>query len=315
MVNNFTPLFMLIANGVDVTASLTLDTTVITLTDNDGDMADELSISVVGDFKRPNKSDVVDFYLGYRESGVSKVGRYFVQTSERVDMQVLNITATSVDWNEALKESRDAHYAGTTVAGIVKEIAGRHKLKVKTDTEDLIVSYMAQSDESDLEFLSRVAERFDLIYNIKNETITMLHRTKEGKRSQDLPIFTVNAAECYSISVRHSNRTYYESAKAIYRDTKTNKHKEVKIGDKKPTLNIKDDYKSEKEADQCAKAELAKANRGLKSGSLSLKGELIFAGGVLNLTNAGEDSGEYGIKSVTHTIDSSGWNMDIEIEA
>jgi len=315
MVNNFTPLFMLIANDVDVTASLTLDTTTIALSDNDGDVCDELSISVVGDFKRPTKSDVLDFYMGYKESGLSKVGRYFVQTSERIDMQSLNITATSVNWSESLKESRDAKYEKTTVAGIAKTISERHKLKLKSDCEDLTISYMAQSDESDLEFLSRVAEKFDLIYNIKNETIAMLHRTKESKKSQHLPVFIVDASECYSISIRHSNRTYYESATATYRDTKTNKHREVKIGDEKPTLGIKDDYKSESEATQSAIAELSKANRGMKSGSLSLKGELIFAGGVLNLTNAGEDSGEYSIKSVTHTLDGSGWNIDVGFEA
>lgn len=315
MVKDFTPQFMLIANGTDITAKLMLDTAAITLSDNDGDIADELTISVVGDFKRPKQGDILDFYLGYRESGVFKVGRYFVQTTERVDMQMLNITATSVNWNESLKESRDAKYENTTVAKIAKTIANRHKLKVKSDCEDLTISYMAQSDESDLEFLSRIAEKFDLIYNIKNETITLLHRTKDAKKSQDLPVFTVDARECYSISIKHSNRTYYKSVKAVYRDTKSNQHKEVKIGNDKPTLNIKDDYKSANEAKQSAAAALAKANRGIKSGTLSHKGALIFAGGILKLINAGEDSGEYSIKSVTHTLDTSGWNIDVEFEA
>jgi len=311
----FVPAFLLVANGVDVTASLMLDTTSIGLSDNDGDVSDELSVSVVGDFKRPKQGDTLDFSLGYLDSGVSFVGRFFVQTSERVDGSILTITATSVNWSEALKESRDANYTNTTVAGIVKTCADRHGLKVKTDTEDLSVSYMAQSDESDLEFLSRVAEKFDLVYNIKNETITMLHRTKGGKKSSGLPVFVVDALECEGLRVKHSSRTYYESAKATYRDSKLNTHKEVKIGDKKPTLNIKEDYKSESEAKQGATQALARANRGLKSGSLSKVGELVFAGGVLNLTNAKEDSGEYAIKSVSHTLDENGWQMSVEFEA
>ena len=42
-------------------------------------------------------------------------------------------------------------------------------------------------------------------------------------------------------------------------------------------------------------------------------GKEIYAGGMLKLTGAGEDDGEYSIKSVNHTYD-SGWQMSIEIE-
>ncbi|CUV65239.1 Putative phage tail protein D [Sulfurovum sp. enrichment culture clone C5] len=310
-----TPAFLLTANGKDITDSLNTDTASFRLTDNDGDVADELTIVVTGDFKRPKAGDVLDFSLGYKETGVSFVGRYFVQTTEREDLSILTITATSVNWGEALKEQRDAKYEKTTVAKIAKIVADRHKLKVKTDCDDLTTTYIAQQNESDLDFLSRISDRYDLVFNIKNETVVMLHRSKD--KNSSLPRFNVSAINCGEIRIKHSNRTYYVAAKAIYRDIKSNKNKEVLVGekDKKPVLKITDDFKSDTEAKQVATAGLAKANRSLKNGSLTQYGSLIFAGGVLNLTDAGEDDGEYIIKSVSHSLDDNGWSMDIEVEA
>jgi len=47
---------------------------------------------------------------------------------------------------------------------------------------------------------------------------------------------------------------------------------------------------------------------------LSIPGEIIFAGGVLNIKNSLEDDGEYQIKSVTHTLNESGWKTNLEFE-
>jgi hypothetical protein len=54
--------------------------------------------------------------------------------------------------------------------------------------------------------------------------------------------------------------------------------------------------------------------QGLISGSLSMAGEVIFAGGTLNLVDTLEDDGEYRIKSVNHSFTSSGWTININFE-
>ena len=46
---------------------------------------------------------------------------------------------------------------------------------------------------------------------------------------------------------------------------------------------------------------------------LSCSGFHVYAGGVLKLTGTYEDDDTYLIKSVRHTIDSSGWNISMDI--
>ncbi len=226
-----TPIFKLIANGEDVTKILNENSVSITLSDNDGEFSDELSISVVGDFERPEAGDVLDFYIGNKEEvlGLRHAGRYFVQSTEIENLHTLIISATSVDWNEELKEQRDHKYAKTNIKKICEEIAKRHSLKVRTDCSDIPIGYIAQQDENDLEFLSKLADRYDLIFNIKHETIIMLHRYVNDDRSELLPFFDISALECESIRIKHSNRTHYNSAKAVWRETKTNLVKVVKV--------------------------------------------------------------------------------------
>lgn len=310
-----TPAFTLIANGVDVTQTLIDNLVSLSLSDSDGDVADELTLVVSGNIARPKAGDRLLLSLGYKETGVHLIGAFFVQTTERENNSRLTITATSVNWNNQLKENRDAKYENTTVSGILSAIAQRHSLKVKSDCSDIAIHYIAQNDESDLEFLSRIADKYDLIYNIKNETITMFHRMKNNKKSDTLPHYVVDANECTALRIKHSSRRTYNRVEAHWRESRKNKHHVTVVGDGLPNLMIKGDFKSEADARTVATAQLNKSNRQTKTGNFSKNGIPMVAGGIVKISNAYEDSGDYSIKSITHNLDENGWNIDVEIEA
>jgi len=307
-----TPIFKIEANGTDVTEQIRANLSSITFKDEDGNQSDEITIRVAGDFKRPAYKDELKLWLGYEETGLFFCGLFLVQTTER-DSFGLTITATGADFSAALKQKRDLSYEQISLKAIVQIIADRHGLKLKSDFDDLYVTHLSQTNESDLHFMKRIASDYNGIFSIKNGTLIFLKRTKDAKRSDELPVFEIDSSECSELRIKHANRTLYASCKATWHDTRDNTVESVTVGNGNPVLLMEGQFKTAAEAKAKAEAKLERANRGIKSGKIEMHGKEIYAGGTLKLTGFGEDDGEYSIKSVNHTFD-DGWVMIIEIE-
>jgi len=307
------PNFMILANGVDVSLKLKKENHTITFKDEANEKADELSIEVGGEFARPKYKDELKLYLGYGEA-LTFCGLFTVQTTERTDNNVLSISATGVNFGSELKEKRDITYEKVSIKDICSQIANRGGLKLKSDFDDIYITSLAQSGESDLHFLNRLAKDYNSIFNIKNNTLIFTKKIKDDKKNDELPSYIISEKNTSTLSIKHSNKTLYKSCKSTYHDTKTNKAVEVIAGSGKPCLVNQGSFKNEAEAMTKAKAKLDKANQGLVSGSLTIEGEIIFAGGKLVLIDTLEDDGEYQIKSVSHTFDVNGWVTSLEFE-
>lgn len=300
--------FKLIANGKDITDNITLKANSITLIDEANEEADELSFDITGPFKRPAFGDEIMFYLGWDVPIL--VGKYYVQSTERRNNMILSVSCTSVDFNGPLKEKKDSTFTGT-LKQLVEKKAKEYNLKTRTDCDDIYLKGYAQSDESDLNMLNRIAEDYNLIFNIKNGTIVMLHREKDGKINPELPRYYISANNITNLTITQNSADYYKSCKAIWRDIKKNKMNEAKTGDGEPCLVIKGCYKNETEAKHKAKAALSTKKRQQTIGSSDILGSNMFAGGVIVLSDTIDEDGEYYIKRITHRID-NGWNSYVE---
>ncbi len=309
-----TPVFKVEANGKDVTNQLTADLSSISFKDEDGNQSDEITIRVAGDFKRPKYKDKIKLWLGYEETSLFYCGLFLVQTTER-DRFGLTITATGADFSESLKQKRDMSYEKLSLKAVAQMIADRNALKLKSDFDDMEVTHISQTAESDLAFMTRIASDYNGIFSVKNNTLVLMKRIKEGKKSDDLPVFEIDAKECSDGTplIKYANKTLYSSCTATWHDTKENAVKSITVGSGDPILKLDGQFKTPAEAQAKAAAKLESAKRGIKSGSISMYGKEIYAGGTLKLTGAGEDDGEYSIKSVNHSFD-GGWSMSIEIE-
>ncbi|MEN4053766.1 contractile injection system protein, VgrG/Pvc8 family [Sulfurimonas sp. NWX79] len=307
-----TPLFKIEANGADVTAQLQKDLSSISFSDEDGNQSDEITLKVAGNFKRPKYQDEIKLWLGYEEVGLFYCGVFKVQSTQR-DKYSLSISATGADFSSALKQKRDTSYEKVSLKDVAQIVASRHELKLKSDFEDMLMPHLSQTNESDLHMMKRLAKDYNGIFSIKNGTLVFLKRIKENMASDKLPVFEIDVSECDSYSIKHSDKTIYGACEASWHDTKENIVKSVTVGSGEPVLKLKGNFKTPAEAKAKAEAKLQNANRGVKSGTISMYGKEIYAGGMLKLSGAGEDDGEYSIKSVNHTFD-SGWKMSIEIE-
>lgn len=308
-----TPVFKIEANGADVTSALQKNLSSIAFSDEDGNQSDEITIKVVGDFKRPKYEDQIKLWLGYEESALFFCGLFLVQTTER-DSFGLTITATGADFSKTLKQKRDTSYEQLSIKAIAAMIAKRNSLSLKCDFDDMQITHLSQTNEADLQFMKRLATEYNAIFSVKNNTLVFMKRTKESKKSDALAVFDIDASECSNITVKHANKTLYNSCVARWHDTKTNETKSITVGSGDPVLRMEGQFKTPADAKAKAEAKLESANRGTKTGTITMYGREIYAGGVLKLSGAGEDNGEYSIKSVNHAF-GGGWSMSIEIES
>ncbi len=306
---NFTPSFKLLANDKDITEHLQKNLISLSFKDEAGIISDEITLEVVGEFKRPKYQDKLKLWLGYKESGLWYCGCFAVQTSERT-LHTTNITATGVDFSGTLKQKKNRSWEKVSLKEIVERIAKEHSLSYKADFGEVKILYAAQHNESDLNFLKRFAKAHEAVFSIKDNQILFLRKAE----SEKLPLARIDLNEVESFSIKHSNKTSYASAKAIWHDTKENKIKEVIVGSGEPQLRIEHSFKDSAEAKLRAEAKLKSANAGIVSGNLTIYGSKIYAGGKLELSNAKEDNGIYHIKSVTHTLNANGFITSVEFE-
>lgn len=298
--------FKIVAQGQDITETIKKNLISLEVKDEDGNIADEVTISISSIYKRPKYGDELEVFLGYKETGLTKIGVFKVQTSTITNKQQMKFTATGLDFGGNLKVKKSREFLKITLKELVSKIAREHFLNAVCDV-DVYYPYIAQEDKSDLAFLQEIAQDNELIFNIKNNTLICV------TKKQDELNYTIDYKELIDISITHSNKTKYESAKVIYRDTKTNEDKEIVILEGEPQLRCERSCQDENEAKRIGLASLTRANKGIVSGELTIPFKVIFAGGILNLVNTTDD-GDYGITSVSHTLNASGFTTTVSFE-
>ena len=311
-----TPKYLIYINGSDITNVIFDKLISMSIIDNANNESDKLEILVPGNFTRPKRNDEIKVYLGYGMD-VSLVGLYRVKGARRNFTQ-LSISATSVDFSDSFKVKRHVTYENVSIKQIVSQVAARHGLKVKSDFDDLYILSQAQTNESDMHFINRLAKEYNAIFNVKDDTLYFVKKIKDGEKSKDLPRYEIDVNYCSNIDIDYSETTLYNSCEVSWHDTKENKtiKRYYPKSAEEPILKLRGSFKTEAQALERAKAQLEKANQELIKGSLKKEGELIFAGGVITLVNNIDlDNNEFQVTRVTHTLDkNSGWVTAIEFE-
>ena len=315
MVKKFT--VKIVINGIDRTKNIVKNYLSMNIIDNANNEADEFNLTVSGRFKRPQYKDEIKVYIGYEK--LFFLGLYRVENTTK-DSKTLSIKATGVNFGENFKVKRNITYKKVSIKDIVSQIAQRHELKVKSDYDDYNLDSQAQTNESDMHFLNRLAKEYNAIFNVKNDTLYFMQKHKDNKKNEALPHYKIDANKCLNNtpSITYSNKTLYNSCEVSWHDTRLNKTitKRVPIGGAEPILKINGSFQNEAEAIAKAKAKLQRATQGIVSGDVSKVGEVIYSGGTLEFLNHFEEEAEpYQIEKVIHDINKqSGWTTNIKFE-
>ena len=309
------PCFSVIANEQDITGIISDLYEYISITDGTGYESDTCEISLIDDpirpIELPKKGAELRISMGY-DLAMVDMGLYIVSEvslsgpPEKMVIRgraVPQLTSKSGITSLASQKTR-SWPKDTSVSAVVTKIAREHGLDpfVSDAVAKIKLPHFDQSDESDLNFLLRIAKRYDVICKPAGGKLLFVKRG-----DIDLPNLILAKEQVSDWEMTSSTSDSAGTVIAYWHDKKGAKKKEVKVGDGEPVKRLRHTYQDEKSAYAAAQASLDQSRRGEEKLSLNLPGNpQISAEMPITLLNFREGiAGDWIVEQCTHNIDKS----------
>lgn len=163
---------------------------------------------------------------------------------------------------------------GTGVIGaIVGSIALRSQLtaRVETALATKAVAHIDQTNESGLNFITRLARRFDAVATVKKGLLLFLPITgTTTSTGKPLSSATITRAEGDSHRYHTSDRDAYSGVRAYWHDPQRAQRRSVLVGLSGNAKCLKESHASEADARAAAQAEWGRIQRGAATFELTL---------------------------------------------
>ncbi|ENF3459841.1 phage late control D family protein [Yersinia enterocolitica] len=208
----------------------------LTLTDNRGFEADMLEL-VIDDADQkvalPKRGAQIDIALGWKGEPLVNKGRFTVdEISHSGPPDQLIVTARSADFRDTFNVKREYSWHDITVGKVVASIASRYDLKagVSEDLGKIEIDHADQTSESDISFLTRMAEKLGAITTIKNGMLLFMHPGRAISQSGKLlPAITITRASGDKHSFRVADRDAYTGVTAYWLDLNYGKPQKTSV--------------------------------------------------------------------------------------
>lgn len=323
----------------------------LTLTDNRGFEADMLEL-VIDDADQqvalPKRGALIDIALGWKGEPLISKGRFTVdEISHSGPPDQLIVTARSADFRDTFNVKREYSWHGITVGKLVASIASRYDLKagVSEDLGKIDIDHADQTSESDISFLTRMAEKLGAITTIKNGMLLFMHPGRALSQSGKLlPAITITRASGDKHSFRVADRDAYTGVTAYWLDLNYGKPQKTSVRRKRKSKTppkvktpassskegnylegvegnvfvMRETFKTERAARRAAAARWSKLQRGaaeftmtLARGRADLFPELPA---VMQGFKPEIDQAAWIITQVTHTIGDNGFTTALNFE-
>lgn len=197
----------------------------LTVTENRGPEADQLDIVVLdhdGKVDIPHRGIKLSVAIGWQGHELVSKGSFIVDDVQHSGTpDKLTIRARSADLRAGLSTQKERSWHETTLGNIVKIIAIEATLKhvIPPDLASQHIQHIDQTNESDVNLLSRLAKMFDAVFTVKNGTLifmrTGLAISASGK---PLPLHTITRASGDQHQFSIADRDTYTGVKALYQD-------------------------------------------------------------------------------------------------
>ncbi|HCQ8457532.1 TPA: phage late control D family protein [Klebsiella pneumoniae] len=341
------PAFSILMGGKALTQ---LDPRIISLelTDNRGFEADELTIAIDdsdGLIELPPRGAELSVSLGWQGEPLVYKGVYTVdEVAHSGPPDRLEITARSADFRDEFNVKREVSWHDVTVERIVSAIARRYRL-TPVISEQLMsaeIDHADQTQESDMSFLTRMAELLGAIATIKNGSLLfILPGGGVSANDKALPQFAITRSSGDRHSFRIADRDAYTGVQAYWLDLEFGKKKKVTVKErKKKTENkprssaregdyiagedgnvfvLRTTFNNETAAQRAAAAKWQQLKRGaaeftmtLACGRADLYPEMH---GTVSGFKTDINNQDWIIAKATHTIDEGGFKTQLELEA
>uniref|UniRef100_UPI00047C977B phage late control D family protein n=1 Tax=Bartonella vinsonii TaxID=33047 RepID=UPI00047C977B len=292
-----------------------------TITDHAGNEADTFEAEFDdrgNDLEVPQSNSALQVIFGYENSISAFMGRFVVESVVSIggsDGEILRLCGKSASMRKELKEQTSEHFDHKTVGEIVETLAKRHgyQAKISPQFTHKTLPYVIRTDQSAVDFLTRLAERMQARFLIKDNKFLFLS-------GNNLPAITLAKHDCSSWEFTLEPRTQYGSVESTYFDRSQGKQLSVKYRTnlQGPTRRLRGCYTCREEALAAAASESDRLCRSMGSGSLVLEGRPeIMADQPLILQGFREQiNGPWKAETVTHRYEKqSGYTTEITLEA
>lgn len=317
--------YQLIVNGDDITPRLQGRLRSLDLTDNRGLEADTLTLSISdhdGQIELPRRGARIDLAIGWKDEGLVEKGSFIVdEVVHSGTPDQVSIRARSADMREKLPARKSRSWHKTTFGEVAGRIASEHKLSLKmADTlRNIRIGHVDQTEESDLNFLTRLGNRYDAIVTIKHGNLLIIPTAQATTASgAKLEPITLERADGDQHTYTVTDRDSYTGVKAYWNKVSNGKREVVIAGVGDNAKELRATYASQADAMAAAKAEWARLQRGVAEFRLNLaKGRptltpetpLILRGWKPEI-----DETDWILVRVTHSLNDSGLTTKIEAE-
>ena len=319
------PSYRITLDGTDITPRINGRLISLTLREQRGLEADQLDITLAdhdGQLAIPPRGAELQVAFGWQEEGLVDKGRFTVDEVQHTGTpDQLTIRARSADMRGQLPGKRTQGWHDVTLGEIVTTIAGRNALEpvVAAVLNGIRIGHIDQTDESDLNFLTRLGERYDAIAAIKAGrmlfTVAGQGLTASGRA---MPAITLTRRDGDQHRYSVTDRDAYSGVKAYWNDTRGAERQTVLAGTEENAKQLRPTYATEDDAIAAARAEWQRIQRGMAEFELTLalgRADLLPE---TPLTLAGFkpqiDATAWLVSEVTHSLNDEGFTSSIKLE-
>jgi len=293
----------------------------LTITDNLGDKADEITLSLRNDHGKwfdawfPEHGDELRFVCEGRDMGTYFVDQPNPSGSRSGDIFALHGQSKPVD--RSLKTRKTKAFENQTQKEIAQKVCRDAGLQIIGTPPDVQFARVTQRRENDLEFLSRLASDYGAYFAVKGHKV--IYAQRDDLHGQD-PVRTLikGANEIINYNLKHESTGTYSKAKASYFDGNSKKNIELEVNDSDvktgDTLRVDDRVESSGHAQKLAKSKLQKANQKAWSATFELERDpSAQAGLTVSLAGYGRWDRKYIIQSARHHYARGGDTTSLEL--
>ncbi|MCW2267763.1 phage late control protein GPD [compost metagenome] len=318
------PVFRLVADGKDITSLINDRLLLLRTTDKPGMESDEFELRIDdrdGAVVLPARGATIEVHLGYSGQTLTRLGRYTVDEVELAGPpDSIVIRGKASDMRGTGKAIRSGSWEGVTLQQIVRDIAARNGWQPLCPVITP-VSRVDQLNESDFNFITRLARQFDCTAKIGDGSLLVLPRQGGHSGSgKTLGIVTLERGDVSLWHIHLADKGAYKAVRTRYQDAGSGQVRAIDLSNGaspdglQPVHIDRHLYPNKTAAEQAARARLAAFNRSTAQVRLEMAGRTdLFVERIINTQGFKNGlDGEFLIESVAHTFTASGWSTIVE---
>ncbi|WP_115540816.1 phage late control D family protein [Xanthomonas campestris] len=271
------PQWRVVLDGTDLTERIAPRLLDLTLTECRGGEADQLDLRIHdhdGKMALPKRGVRLAVALGWKATGLVDKGTFIVDEVEYSGApDIITVRARSADLTADMRTRRERSWHNTTLGAVLNTLAGEHGLtpRVAEALARTNLPHLDQANESDMNLLTRLGQRFDAIATVKRGTLVFAPiGTGTTATGRPLPTVTLTRRDGDQHRYSIADRDAYTGVRAYWLDKGKARRQSVLAGTDDNTKRLRESYADEATAQQHAHAEWKRVKRGVAKFDYSL---------------------------------------------